>query len=232
MPGMKRSPARWRGACRHGPRRGRSPVVARSVVAPPGDRLVEEGEVVGRFEVVAERLQRPDDDVAMAVPVADVRIGLEHEPLRPVAAASRTAAAKTMRRISLTAASCSSASRNSTGPWQTSRVPQAAPVYCSRPCGTREMDHRVVGEPREERVERRDLRAGAREAQAAGDVAPVARAAGAGMAASSTPPAYLSASRSAARRIGHRADHGEGERRSSGGSGARRRRRRPARPSA
>ena len=41
------------------------------VLAPPGDRLVEEGEVVRRFDIVAERLQRPDDDVAMAVPVAD-----------------------------------------------------------------------------------------------------------------------------------------------------------------
>ena len=43
------------------------------VVAPPGDRLVEEGEVVRRLDIVAERLERPDDDVAMAVPVLDVR---------------------------------------------------------------------------------------------------------------------------------------------------------------
>ena len=55
-------------------------------VAPPGDRLVEEAEIVGRLDIVAERLQRPDDDVAVAVAVADMGVGLEHEPLRPVAA--------------------------------------------------------------------------------------------------------------------------------------------------
>ncbi len=56
------------------------------VVAPPGDPFVEKGEIAGRFDIVAERLQRPDDDIAMRLLALDGGIGLEHEPLRPVAA--------------------------------------------------------------------------------------------------------------------------------------------------
>ena len=55
------------------------------VLPPPRDRLVEEREIVGGLDVVAQRLERPDDHVAVAVPVADLGVGLEHEPLRPVA---------------------------------------------------------------------------------------------------------------------------------------------------
>ena len=35
------------------------------VLAPPGDWFVEKGEIAGRFDIVAQSLQRPDDDVAM-----------------------------------------------------------------------------------------------------------------------------------------------------------------------
>src|SRR5690625_2921638 len=41
----------------------------------------------------------------------------------------------TVRIISLTDAYFCVAIKYSIGPWQTSRVPQAAPPYCSRPCG-------------------------------------------------------------------------------------------------
>lgn len=33
----------------------------------PGDFLVEDGEIAGRFDIVAERLQRPDDDIAVTI---------------------------------------------------------------------------------------------------------------------------------------------------------------------
>ena len=56
------------------------------VLAPPGDRFVEKGEIAGRFDVVTKRLQRPNDDIAMRLLALDGGIGLEHEPLRPVAA--------------------------------------------------------------------------------------------------------------------------------------------------
>ena len=55
------------------------------VLAPPCDGFVEEGEVARRFDVVAQGLQRPDDDVPMRLFVLDCGIGFEHEPLRPVA---------------------------------------------------------------------------------------------------------------------------------------------------
>ena len=166
--------ARWRRASPHAPPPGPGARSPRVVVAPPGDRLVEEGEVVGRLDVVAERLERPDHDVAMAVPVADLRVRLEHEPLRPVAAVS-CCCAKTIRRISLTGASCSSASRSSTGPWQTSRVPQAAPPDCSSPCGTVRWIMAFCASQGRIVFDRGDALAVAGQAQVAGDAAPVAR---------------------------------------------------------
>ena len=41
------------------------------VLAPPRDGFVEEGEIAGRFDVIAQGLQRPDDDVAMRLRVVD-----------------------------------------------------------------------------------------------------------------------------------------------------------------
>src|SRR5262245_62437132 len=57
------------------------------VFAPPSDWLVKERKVVRSLDVVAKRLERPDDYVAMAVRVSDRAVGLEHEPLRQVAPA-------------------------------------------------------------------------------------------------------------------------------------------------
>ena len=94
------------------------------------------GEIAGRLDVVAEGLERPDDDVAMAAAGADLRIGLQHEPLRPVAARLVLLGEDDAQDVAHRRRRARSVSRNSTGPWQTSRVPQAAPVYCSSPCGT------------------------------------------------------------------------------------------------
>ena len=56
------------------------------VGAAPRDRLIEEGKIAGRLDIVAERLERPDDDVAVQLLVLHHGIGFQHEPLRPVAA--------------------------------------------------------------------------------------------------------------------------------------------------
>ena len=55
------------------------------ILPPPRNWLVQEREIVRGLDVVAERLERPDDHVAVAVPVAESGVRLEHEPLRPVA---------------------------------------------------------------------------------------------------------------------------------------------------
>ena len=57
------------------------------VLAAPRDRLIEKSKIAGGLDIVAERLERPDDDVAMRLLVLHHGIGFEHEPLRPVAAA-------------------------------------------------------------------------------------------------------------------------------------------------
>jgi hypothetical protein len=47
--------------------------------------IVQNRGIARREQVVAEHLQRPDDDVAVAFLLLDRRIPIEHEPLRPVA---------------------------------------------------------------------------------------------------------------------------------------------------
>ena len=44
-----------------------------SVVAPPCASLVEERQISGRFDIVAKRLQRPHDDIAVRAPVPKSR---------------------------------------------------------------------------------------------------------------------------------------------------------------
>src|SRR5882757_1539095 len=50
---------------------------------------LEEGKVVARLEVVAQRLDRPEADVAVAVRLLDEAERREHEPLRPAAGDGR-----------------------------------------------------------------------------------------------------------------------------------------------
>ncbi len=52
--------------------------------AAPAHLLGKDADIAARLDIVGERLQRPDDDVAMRVAGADVGIGQQHEPLRPV----------------------------------------------------------------------------------------------------------------------------------------------------
>ena len=105
------------------------------VLAPPGDGFVEEGEVAGRFDIVAERLQRPDDDVAMRLPILNGGIGLEHEPLRPVAAflvlLGEDDAQNRLGRLVV----LERQKQFQADPGRRRAMPQAPPEYCSRPCG-------------------------------------------------------------------------------------------------
>ena len=93
----------------------------------------------------------------------------------------------------------------------------------------REMDHRVMREPGENRVERLGFGAGVLQPNAARDPPPDARGLAASSALPSTPLAYLAASASAARFVGQRADDGEGEIARRRGCGSRHSRRRAAR---
>ena len=51
----------------------------------PCDALIEDREVAGRLHVVAQGLDRPEDDVGVAVGRPHLSVPVEHEPLRPVA---------------------------------------------------------------------------------------------------------------------------------------------------
>ncbi len=147
------------------------------VVGAPRHRLVEEGAVVGRLDVVAERLERPDDDVAVAVAVADLGVGRQHEPLRPVAAGlallgedgaqdvlDRRVVLEGEEELDRTLADVAGA------PGRAARLLEAV--------GDGEMDHAVLGEPRQQGVELGDALAVAGQADGAGDVAPVGRGRG------------------------------------------------------
>ena len=129
----------------------RRAVTVRSSCAPR-HRLVEEAEVVGRLDVVAERLERPDDDVAVAVAVADLGVGRQHEPLRPVAAGlallgedgaqdvlDRRVVLEGEEELDRTLADVAGA------PGRAARLLEAV--------GDGEMDHAVLGEPRQQGVE-------------------------------------------------------------------------------
>ena len=182
------------------------------VLAPPGDRLVEKGEIAGRLHVVAQRLQRPDDDVAVRLAVLNGAVGLEHEPLRPVAAllvllGEKDAQNRLGRRVVLQ---------------RQQQLHRALADVAHAPGGAgvlleavrrRQMHHGVVRQPRQDRVDRRGVGVGspAGDPDAARDGAPgairarqhrhVVDAAG-----------VFRRQRLGALRIGHRADHGESER--------------------
>ncbi len=108
-------------------------------LAVPDERLLvpQEGGVAGGPEVVAERQQRPVDDVPVGVPLLPLPVaGVELERLRPVALGVLGAQEPRRARRAARRARPRRASRP-TGPWLTSRVPQPPPVYCSSPRGDR-----------------------------------------------------------------------------------------------
>jgi hypothetical protein len=39
------------------------------VIVPPGDRRVEESQIIGRFNIVTQRLERPDDHIAVCMAI-------------------------------------------------------------------------------------------------------------------------------------------------------------------
>ena len=142
------------------------------ILPPPRNRLVEEREIVRGLDVVAERLERPDDHVAVAVPVPDRAIGLEHEPLRPVATRlvllreddpqdllDRLVVLERQQELDR-ALAC------------VARAPRGAPVLLQA-MRHGEVHHGVVREPREQRIERRNVGSATGDPQAARDVRPV-----------------------------------------------------------
>ena len=193
-------------------RRHRVPVCSRSkiLLAPPRDRLIQEPEIARRLDIIAQRLQRPHDDVAVAVPVADLRIRLEHEPLRPVALRfvllrkddpqdlpDRGVMLEREQELDRPLADVARAPGRAARLLQTMRHGQ--------------VHHGVLRQPGEDRVDRRDTLAPAAHAQTTGDVQPVPlrrREARRLVDAGAVPR------RKALRRspIGQRPDDGEGER--------------------
>ncbi len=126
------------------------------LVAAPRRGLVEKRQIVGGFEIVVERLQRPDDHIAVAVPVLNERVGLEHEPLRPVASRrvllreddpqdllDRFVVFERQEEFDRSLADVAGSPRR-TG-------------VLLEPARHRQMDHRVVREPRQRRVEGRGV---------------------------------------------------------------------------
>ena len=126
------------------------------VLVPPRHRLVEERKIVGRLHIVAEGLEGPDDDVAVAVPVLYDRIGLQHEPLRPVPALlillgqhdaqdllHRRVVAQRQQQLDGALADVAGA-------------PGGARVLL-QPVGHGQMDDRVVNHPGQEGIERRHI---------------------------------------------------------------------------
>ena len=55
------------------------------LVVGVADRIVEDRHIAGRLHVVAQRLDRPVNDVGVAVGSLHLAVPVEHEPLRPVA---------------------------------------------------------------------------------------------------------------------------------------------------
>ena len=92
--------------------------------------------VAGGAQVVADREDGPVEDVTVGVLLTALgERGEEVEGLRPVTAGVLVAQDRSS--TSRCSSSRPSAVSSPTGPWQTSRVPQAPPENCSRPRGER-----------------------------------------------------------------------------------------------
>ena len=143
------------------------------IVHAPWYELVQKARVVGGFDIVVERLERPDDDVAVTVPVLDERVGLEHEPLRPVSARlvllrendaqdlfHRLVVLQREQELYRTLADVTGA------PGSTGKLLEAV--------RHRQMNDRVVREPRERRIERSRVGSTAGYPQTARDIVPIA----------------------------------------------------------
>ena len=145
------------------------------VLAPPRDRLVEKSEIAGGLDIVAERLERPDDDVAMRLPVLHHGIGLEHEPLRPVAALFVLLREEDAQDLLDRPIVLEREQKFDRALADVARAPGAAGILFEA-VRRGEMDHGVVREPREDRVDGERVRGilGALHPNAAREVAPEA----------------------------------------------------------
>ena len=146
----------------------------------------------------------------MAVAVADVRIGRQHEPLRPVAGRFRLLGEDEPQDLLDDGVVLEREQELDRPLADVAGAPGGAGVLLEA-VRDGEVDHRVVGKPREDRVEGRDLRTGARDAHAAGDVTPVRGGRRRHL-------GFVDAARVFVGKplrllgIGHRADHRKGER--------------------
>ena len=126
------------------------------LVAAPRRGFLEKGQIVGSLEVVVQRFERPDDYIAVAVPVLNECVGLQHEPLWPV----------TSRRVLLREddpqdlldrfVMLERQEEFDRSLADVARSPRRAGVLLE-PARHRQMDHRVVREPRQRCIERRGL---------------------------------------------------------------------------
>ena len=181
------------------------------VLAAPGDGFVEKGEIAGRFDVVAQRLQRPDDDVAMRLLVLDGGIGFEHEPLRPVALLlvllgengaqnllGRSVMLERQEELERTLA-------------DVARAPRRARILLEA-MRRREVDHGVVRQPREDRIDGLGVALCVPDPNAAGNLAPGAIGSMPAWLAGIDVSGIFRGQGFRALRIRHRSDHGEDER--------------------
>src|ERR1019366_1178088 len=143
------------------------------VLAPPGDGLVEKAEVPRCLEIVVERLERPDDDISVTHSILDDRIRFEHEPLWPAA----------LRLILLSEDNSQDLldgmvmfQRKQELDWPLADVagsPGGTGILFE-PVRHAQMDLRIVGEPREQRVEGGAFGPAACDTEVAGDAFPIA----------------------------------------------------------
>ena len=186
------------------------PAAREPLVRTPGQGFVEEAEVARLLDIVAQRLQRPDDDVAMAAAGPDLRIGLEHEPLRPVAALLVSARRRRPSGCPRTVPSCSIDEEELDRPLaDVARAPGGAGVLLE-PVRNGQVDHRIMREPGQEGVLRVDIGARPRRSRISRDMAPIA-AGGREHGLVLDAAGIALGERLALGGVRHRADDGEGE---------------------
>ena len=122
------------------------------VLAAPRDRLIEESKIAGSFDIVAERLERPDDNVPGQLLALNGGVGFEHEPLRPVAAVrillGEYYAQDFLHRLVM----LERQQQFDRALANIARAPSAAGILLE-PTRGGEMDHTVVREPGKDRID-------------------------------------------------------------------------------
>ena len=137
--------------------------------------FVEKGKIAGGLDIVAERLERPDDDVAVRLLVLHDGIGFEHEPLRPVAALLVLLSEEDAQDLFDRLIVFERQQEFDRALADVARAPGAAGILFET-MRRSEMDHCVMRKPGEDRVDGKSVRRilGAPDPNAAGEVAPEA----------------------------------------------------------